>query len=371
MKQTRIFTRWLPRSLCLFILFQFQGAGNASNRTPGGRHEVRLIEADDPNLQYTGRIDFTDPKRPRFWAPGAYIKARFKGPLCDVVVNDEQQRGTDHNYLEIVVDDGKPIRLRTTGAANTIRAADGLSDGPHAITVCKDTESGIGYLEFIGFRCEGLLPSPPRPARRLEFIGDSITCGAGSDLSKVACDKGQWYDQENAYLSYGPLVARELGAQWHLTAVSGIGLVHSCCEMTITMPEVFDKINLRGNAGIWDFKRYQPDAVTICLGQNDGEEGPEAYRDAYVGFIQKIRSHYPRAQIICLTSPMAEPSLNAVLRENVRQVVQRVNRLGDKRVQGFFFYRSYRDGCGGHPDLEQHQLIADELSGYLKSLLGW
>jgi lysophospholipase L1-like esterase len=333
--------------------------------------EPRLFQADDTNIQYTGRIDFTDPKKPRFWAPGVYIKARFKGPLCDVVVNDEQQDGTNHNYLEIVVDDGKPIKHQTTGAANSIRAADGLADGPHTITVCKDTESGIGYLEFIGLRCDGLLPLPPRPARRLEFIGDSITCGAGSDMSGIPCDKGRWYDQENAYLSYGPLVARELRAEWHLTAVSGIGLVHSCCEMAITMPEVFDKVNLRGDAEVWDFKRYQPDAVTVCLGQNDGTDGQEVFRDAYVAFIQRIRSRYPGAEIICLTSPMAEPSLNAVLKENVRQVVQRVNTLGDKRVQGFFFYKSYRDGCGGHPDLEQHQFIANELSGYLRSVLGW
>ena len=119
------------------------------------------------------------------------------------------------------------------------------------------------------------------------------------------------------------------------------------------------------------FKRYQPDAVTICLGQNDGAGDPAGFRDAYVAFIQKIRSQYPRAQILCLTSPMADLSLTAVLRDNLRQVVGRVNKMGDKKVQAFFFYKSYNDGCGDHPDLEQHQLIADELAGYLKSVMGW
>jgi len=27
---------------------------------------------------------------------------------------------------------------------------------------------------------------------------------------------------------------------------------------------------LRGDTITWDFKAYQPDVVTICLGQNDG-----------------------------------------------------------------------------------------------------
>ena len=33
--------------------------------------------ADHPEIQYTGRIDFTNPKMPRFWTAGVYIKAKF------------------------------------------------------------------------------------------------------------------------------------------------------------------------------------------------------------------------------------------------------------------------------------------------------
>ena len=71
------------------------------------------------------------------------------------------------------------------------------------------------------------LPLSPKPVRRMEFIGNSITCGTGSDQSVVPCDKGVWQDQHNAYLSYGPAVARSFNAQWQLSAVSGIGLMHS------------------------------------------------------------------------------------------------------------------------------------------------
>jgi Carbohydrate esterase 2 N-terminal len=162
------------------------------------------------------------------------------------------------------------LRIQTKNKTDTIIATHDSTDGEHTITICKDTESGNGYLEFIGFTCENIIPLEKRPSRKIEFIGNSITCGSGSDLSEIPCGKGLWYDQHNAYLSYGPITARILNAQWQLSAVSGIGLIHSCCKMDIAMPQVFDKINMRSDSIQWDFSRYQPDVVTICLGQNDG-----------------------------------------------------------------------------------------------------
>ena len=335
------------------------------------KRRTELIAADNPNIQYTGRIDFSDPKKPRFWAPGVYVKANFKGPACEIVINDEELYKVNHNYIEVVVDDRPPLRIQTSGASNTIKVAEGLSDGAHSITICKDTESGIGYLEFLGFKCAGLLPLPPKQAKKLEFIGDSITCGTGSDLSRNPCGKGQWYDQHNAYWSYGPSTARILDAQWCLTAVSGIGMVNSCCGMTIAMPEVFDKLNQRENVGQWNFNRYQPDAVTICLGQNDGTRDPDKFREAYIKFIERIRAVYPLAEIVCLTSPMADAALTTAMQANLTKIVDSMNTGGDLKVHKFFFSRRYHSGCGGHPDLEEHRLIANELAAFLRSALGW
>ena len=328
-----------------------------------------LIEADYKDIQYVGRIDFSNPKLPRFWSPGAYVQARFRGPACDVVLNDEVLYGSSHNYVEIAVDNQTPFRVQTTGKTNAIHAASGLSSGTHTITVCKDTEAGIGYLEFAGFRCAGLLPLS-LPQHKLEFIGDSITCGASSDLS-IPCGKGPWYDQHNAYLSYGPVTARALNAQWHLTSVSGIGLMHSCCDMKQTMPDVFGKTNLNSGTEAWDFSRYRPDAVTICLGQNDGEQDSAAFQTNYLNFIHQVRAAYPKAKIICLTSPMGDAKLTAYLKENLTRIAGRMHQQGDRNVETFFFSRSWNSGCGGHPDVAEHQQIAAELTAYLRSDLHW
>jgi hypothetical protein len=171
--------------------------------------------------------------------------------------------GKNHNYLEIVVD-GKAIRLQTSSKHDTIFVAKGLPKTAHSLLICKNTEANIGYLEFAGMLCEQLVKPAPKPVRKIEFIGNSITCGTGSDQSDIPCGKGVWHDQHNAYLSYGPTIARSLKAQWSLAAVSGIGLIHSCCGMNIVMPLIFDKIDLRGDSLLWDFNNYQPDIVTIC-----------------------------------------------------------------------------------------------------------
>lgn len=332
---------------------------------------LQLIEADHPDIQYTGRIDFTNPKRPKFWASGVYIKAKFRGTMCDVYINDEVPGGTNHNYLTIAVDNRAPIRLKTRYKTDTIRVVRGLPAGEHTVTICKDTESGIGYLEFVGLGCQQLVPLPAKPIRKIEFIGNSITCGTGMDVSEVPCGKGQWHDQHNAYMAYGPRIARQLNAQYQLTSVSGIGLIHSCCGLTITMPDVFDKVNQRANAVPWNFSRYTPDVVTICLGQNDGVQDSTTFCRAYVQFVQTIRGRYPNAQIICLTSPMADAKLTAALKTYLTGVVDYMHKQSDKQVQSFFFSRSYNSGCDKHPDLAEHELIASELAPYLKKVMNW
>jgi hypothetical protein len=351
----------------------------------------RWYPADNKNFGYMGRIDFSNPELPRFWNPGVVVRIHFAGTECRIVVHDEVPNDKAHNYVLFMVGDTLGVyRVKLSGHSDTLtvkgsgkalmngvvlrrqlRAGSGDNSpnayGDHLVTLCKATE-GIGWMEFGGVYTEVLLPAPMLPDRTIECIGNSITCGFGNDASDIPCGKGEWFDQHNAWMSYGAITARALKAQWHLTAVSGIGLIHSCCNMTITMPQVFDRMDVRGNQGDWDFSRYRPEVVTVCLGQNDGIQDSVAFCSAYVKFVQHLRQVYPTAQIVLLTSPMGNGELTAVLKRYISGVV---TASGDARVSSFFFSKQWTHGCSAHPDIADDLEIARELTQYLRGIMGW
>jgi lysophospholipase L1-like esterase len=326
---------------------------------------------DHPFIQYTGRIDFSHPQLPRFWQPGVYISFRFRGNACEVLLNDEMLWGSNHNYIELIVD-GKAVRLQTKTKHDTLSITTYLSKAKeHSVIICKNTEANIGYLELAGIRCYELLKPFQKPQRKIECIGNSITCGAGSDAGSIPCGKGKWHDQHNAWLSYGAVTARNLNAQFHLSSVSGIGLMHSCCNMNITMPQVFDKVSMRNDSIQWNFAGYQPDVVTVCLGQNDGIQDSAQFCINYISFIKQLRGYYPKAQIILLSSPMADAGLKAFMKKTLTEVMKKLHTEGDKKVATFFFSKQYNSGCDYHPDLAEHKQIATELTAAVKKIMKW
>lgn len=332
---------------------------------------MKSYPADHAFIQYMGRIDISNPALPRFWQPGVTIRFRFKGDDALILLNDEQLWGSNQNYLELVVD-GKAVRLQTKGKQDTLSVKPYLSGGKeHEVILCKNTEANIGYLELAGIRCRQLLKPGKLPVRKIECIGNSITCGASSDLSGIPCGKGKWQDQHNAWLSYGVVTARTLNAQVHLSSVSGIGLMHSCCNLDIIMPKVFDKISMRNDTIAWDFNRYQPDIVTICLGQNDGVQDSAAFCTNYLIFLKKVRGYYPNAKLLLLSSPMADNRLREFLRSSLRSVVNTLQAAGDQQVRMHVFEKSYTSGCDYHPSTAEHAVIAAELSEVVRTWMKW
>ena len=332
---------------------------------------VKTYRPDHPFIQYTGRVDFTNPKLPRFWQPGVYISFKFKGNECELLLNDEMLWGSNHNYLELIVD-GKAYRLQTVNKHDTLTVTKYLSASKeHTVILCKNTEANIGWLELAGIRCEELLRSNTKPQSRIEFIGNSITCGTGSDASSIPCGKGKWQDQHNAWFSYGAVTARKLNAQFHLSSVSGIGLMHSCCNMNITMPQVFDKVSMRNDTIAWNFLNYQPDVVTVCLGQNDGVQDEKTFCNNYMAFIQQLRKYYPNATIVLLSSPMASETLKQFMRKTIASVVKELNSKGERKVYSYIFSKRYNSGCDDHPSLKEHEQIAIELTTFIRKKMRW
>jgi len=88
------------------------------------------------------------------------------------------------------------------------------------------------------------VPPPQRPTRRLEFIGDSITCGFGN-LAHTLADKAmcnvenKWPAFENFGLSFANLCAEAFKAEHHTQCISGIGVTRNAATLEQTTPYNF------------------------------------------------------------------------------------------------------------------------------------
>jgi lysophospholipase L1-like esterase len=343
---------------------------------------IDLYTPDNFKIQYGGRIDFQNPLKPRLSGAGAYFQIKFRSSRCDILLEDRNYNN-NHNYVSIVLDGKYCRRIKVSKDKTQYKIADNLSDTKHTLLVCKATEAQNGYIEFKGILCSKLLRFKDKRRRNIEFIGDSITCGFGLDASEIPCGSAEWYDQHNAFLAYGPLIARELNADWLLSSVSGIGMTRNWNSPGPTMPEVYENLYLNTDSNsIWDAGTFVPDLVSICLGTNDFSDGDGSYErnelDSdkfvadYIRFVKRIRNRYPDTQICLLSSPMLSGQKDEQLQKNLSLVLQHFKEAeNDDKVHKFFFSRPYINGCSTHPDKDDHEKMAEKLSPFFKKVMNW
>jgi len=217
----------------------------------------------------------------------------------------------------------------------------------------------------------------------IEFIGNSITCGAASDTTDVPCGTGDYHDQHNAYMAYGPRLARALGVNYFLSSVSGIGIYRTWNKPSPSMPQVYENIYFQErNTAKWNFNTYSPRIVSIALGTNDLSNGDgktprdpfdkKIFTSAYVDFVKLIKKKYPKAQLVLLSSPMIKGDSRELLQECLQAVKAQVDALypDDPAVRTFFFEPMDAHGCTGHPSVADHLVLANELKPFFQRLLG-
>jgi len=356
MKILKIAIVSLLTSLLVYVVYHFQS-----------KEETSFFRGSDKRIQYVGRFDFSDKQAPKTWAPGAYLEFDCIGTEAFITIEDELKFGKTHNYIQLVVD-GQSKRIKLKGKVNRLSLFSGKQATKHHVLICKNTESAIGYIKIRGIQCKELVRLKKKRKKLVfEFIGDSITCGNGADSSSCSFGKGTWYDYHNAYFSYGASLAREFEADWILSAVSGIGMHHSCCGIKHTMPDVYEYIDFHPGNEKWSF-RIKPQVVFITLGQNDGSKSMKDYEKNYVAFIQQLRKRYPNSYFICSTSPMADRELKNKMNTSIQKIVRIQNAKGDNKVHSFSYKGIYTDGYDKHPTITQHQQMKNELLAFVRSL---
>lgn len=305
------------------------------------------------------------------------VEFNAKGDSIIILV---ETKNTPRNYITISVNDeykGRYVLQSDSIHKITLKLP---NKDFNKIGVYKATEAFNGEILFHGVKAEEITTVEEGKKYLIEFIGDSITCGALSDDSDVPCDEGEYLDKHNAYLAYGPRIARDLNSDFILSSYSGIGIYRNWNDegKESIMPQVYENLYLNEDTSKPYSFELKPDLVSICLGTNDMSKGdgkkdrlpfnPEKFIANYINFIKKIYSHYPGTKILLLNSPMLDGKENDVLVSCLKKV-QEFYKEEDKNISIAMFDQLYINGCSYHPSIENNKEMATYLLPNYKEIL--
>lgn len=374
-------------------------ASDASSDASGDSSSDAPLDVADaalpPAVRFVGRSDTTDPLHPRFGWSGGRIIAHFMGTDVTVML-DEHSLFSGPSRWDILLDGTRTATLAPANGTGTYPVATGLPAAEHTIELYKRTEGDTGDTQFLGFTFPNggqLLSPPPAPARRIEFLGDSITTGFGDECASAAeVFSG---GTENERLAFPGLVAHDLGADHHNVAYQGRGVL---LNYTRADTVVFDQFFPRTMATIpvadWVFTSFDPDVVWITLGGNDWDKEaantapPDLtlFTNKYIALAALVRSKYANAHVFCSIAPSlnddyprvsAAVSWNALsnMRTALSDVVTARANLGDTKFYAYEFTRADQPteltGCAYHPSLALHRKMADEVIVQIKAKTMW
>jgi hypothetical protein len=344
----------------------------------GVLYAAHIIPANHPYIQYYGRWDFLDSLAPTHSWPGVYIYAEFEGTSIGIRTNDNS------NYYNVFIDDSLYLVFHgDTSGVTSYPLASGLTNANHKIlfTLRNETSTAFSFNGFILDDGKNLLPPPPKPERKIEFIGDSFTSASGNEYTEIA------YTSDNLYTNidkgFAPIIARHYNAQYMTTSKGGIGLfIDWAGSYDNVIPAVYDRTLLSAAFPKWNFSQWVPNLVVICLGLNDyywwndmkhdlSEENSAPFRAKYHDLIATVMGEYPGANILAVAPNRKE--WFEWLKTNISQVVAEENAMGHSNVHYAYFPNYINDLYvnNDHPTVATHKKIADTLIYAIDTLNVW
>ncbi|HLY68755.1 MAG TPA: GDSL-type esterase/lipase family protein [Puia sp.] len=344
--------------------------------------QITKTAADNSAIIYHGRT-MTNKGVVALVSSASYAEFQFAGDSCVVGLGNVSSPG-DYNYVGIELDNQYKGRIKVANANVYGYVVRVMQKRPwHLVRIYKATEAqnGLVTVNYVGaFK---LKPIAETVKRKIEFIGNSITCGFGDDDKEIPCNNGsKWYDQHNAYWSYASRIARSLHVDYMLSAISGAGIYRNWNSDGPTVPQQYESAYLRfDSTERWNFENYVPDVVVIALGTNDlsGGDGKTSrnpfdstiFVDTYVQFLKIICGHYVNTQIVLVTSPMLNGEKAKKLLSCLQAIRMSLTRqsISPHALKIFEFKPMHPTGCDGHPSILEHEEMANELLPFMKKVM--
>ena len=287
--------------------------------------------------------------------------------------------------FEIRLDGKKVVDARLTAKEETVTVFDGAEARDAEIRLIKLNESTSNLMALRKIDTDGKISPLPEKPMKIEFIGDSITCGYGVEGKSEA--ETFTTATENAEKSYAYLTAEELNADAVMTCFSGHGLISGYTDNPVVRNEAdlvqpfYEKegrndfrlaSRKRAEEIERDFSAFQPDWIVLNLGTNDlswcgtSLERGLLFAEQYTAFLKTVRKHNPKAEILCILGVMGT-GLNPM----VQQAMDHYSReTGDRSIHVLMLeeQNAARDGYGAdyHPNEITQRLLAGKVTDAIR-----
>lgn len=326
--------RFIIIILALSLLLAFAGCTNKGddNMKVTESPTKRAVSANSETVKLIGRT-YQD-ENGVLWIVQSAAGIEFvtdSTSLEIVLIGDNSANGSSENPARYAlwVNGERVLDEMMTEAERTVKAE--LPEGENTVKLLKLSESANSIFGIKSITVTDLKPIVPSEERalKIEFIGDSITCGYGVDDE----DRNHSFSTstEDATKAYGYKTAQILGADYSLVSYSGHGIISAytgdgSINTSGLVPKIYTQVGKMWDSSNdpnvneleWDFDSFVPDIVVINLGTNDNSyvkgdaEKTRAYTDEYIEFLRLVREKNPKAHIVCALGVMGADLYNAV-----------------------------------------------------------
>ena len=344
------------------------------------------VKASDPRITYIGRTEVKDGKVSFDWT-GVYAKVRFQGNSLSLKVTD-----TKKDYYNVWLDrdmSAAPDKVIAVHGSDTtiviftkeeLKARFGkdrkTAKEPHQVILQKRTEGEQGTTTISGFITSNgdFLQADAPKERIIEYIGDSYTCGYGTESSNKERFKPE---TENQNLTYACAMARYFNADQIVLAHSGMGIARNYNGNVkgYFMPDRYLQTYDKEKEVKWDAKSssLKPSVTVIYLGTNDFSTGMQPaqrlFVKNYITLLKEIKANYGDGYpILCVASKN-----DLLMFDYIRKAADSCG-LANVHIMALTesVHNSTSDmGADGHPNYTGHLKKAHAMIPYVSTITGW
>ena len=268
-----------------------------------GQLQERTCKADEKHVKVMGRT-FTDANGSR-WLNNlcSGVEFSFTGTKASIDVQAVSNENKDHlGRIAIYVNEKLVVDDLIDEMNKTYDFFESEEEQTVSVKIMRLSESA--YIPFaidsINVTSTAEIQPTAVKSRKIEFIGDSITCGYGVDDQSTT---SHWStSNSDGSKAFAYKTAQKLGAEYSMFAASGFGVISGYTGGDIntlqTIPQYYGSQGFswytlpNGKQSMdiaWDFDVDEPDAIVINLGTNDSSytRNDEAKKAAFVkGYIE-------------------------------------------------------------------------------------